>query len=330
MIFKNSGDLEADHWELEWVSTTPGKRESRRYVGDHILTQHDVRAEGRFKDLIAYGGWSMDDHNPLGFESTEEPTAYHTALSPYGIPYRCLYSKNIDNLMFAGRNISATHTAMASTRVMATCGIIGQAVGTAVSIAIANDLTPRGVYQYKISELQQTLMWDDCYLPFHKLEMPHIMENATLHASRGEVSLLTDGVERQVGDTDHAWEGEFGDEITLFFTNPTEVQEIRLAFDSDLDRISMGDFKDFGIPRFGIKYFFYRNENSQRIPATIIKDFKIYGDEGDGCWKLLYEIKDNYQRLVICPLQRCFQNIKVVPESGWGSQKARIYGVYVR
>ena len=71
------------NWRLDWMGILPGKRESRRYVGDYIMTQHDVRAEGRFDDLIAYGGWSMDDHHPSGFRTTERPTIFHPAPSPY-------------------------------------------------------------------------------------------------------------------------------------------------------------------------------------------------------------------------------------------------------
>ena len=131
-----NGDHGADNWVLDWVGFLPGKRESRRYVGDHILTQNDVRAEGRFDDIVAFGGWSMDDHHPGGMHWKGQPTIFHPAPSPYGIPYRCLYSKNISNLLFAGRNISATHASMSSTRVMATCAVIGQALGTASAVAI--------------------------------------------------------------------------------------------------------------------------------------------------------------------------------------------------
>ena len=84
--------------------------------------------------------------------------------SPFGIPYRCLYSVNIENLYFAGRNISVTHTAMSASRVMATCALLGQAVGTASTIAIKNDVTPREISEKYICELQQMLMDDDCWL----------------------------------------------------------------------------------------------------------------------------------------------------------------------
>ena len=92
----------------------------------------------------------MDDHHPGGMPLAGKPTIFHPAPSPYGIPYRCLYSRNIDNLIFAGRNISVTHAAMSSTRVMATCATIGQAAGTAAAIAVAGQTSPRGVYEQRI------------------------------------------------------------------------------------------------------------------------------------------------------------------------------------
>ena len=143
---KNHGDHKADNWVLDWVGFLPGKRESRRYLGDHILTQQEIKAEGRFDDMVAYGGWPMDDHDPAGMNGTGRPNTNYPAPSPYGIPYRSLYSRNVENLFFAGRNISVTHAALSSTRVMATCATVGQAVGVAAAIAAANGLTPRGVY----------------------------------------------------------------------------------------------------------------------------------------------------------------------------------------
>ena len=154
---KNSGEYDADNWELDFVGFLPGKRESRRYVGDHIMTQADVSSGGRFDDVIAYGGWTMDDHDPAGINTREKPNIFHPAPSPFGIPYRCIYSVNIDNLWFAGRNISVTHTAMSATRVMATCALLGQAGGTAAAISVRENETPRGIYKNYIAELKQTL-----------------------------------------------------------------------------------------------------------------------------------------------------------------------------
>jgi hypothetical protein len=154
------------NWALDWQGFLPGKRESRRYIGDHVLTQNDIEAEGRFDDIVAYGGWTMDDHFPAGFYHPEAGTIFHPAPSPYGIPLRTLYSRNIENLFCAGRCHSATHAAMSSTRVMGTTSLMGQAVGTAAALAARHGTTPRGIYESHTAELQQMLMDDDCYLPW--------------------------------------------------------------------------------------------------------------------------------------------------------------------
>lgn len=192
----------------------PGKRESRRYVGDYILKQSDLSTAAPFGDVVGYGGWSMDDHNPKGFETKEPPTIYHPVKSPYGIPFRCLYSVNIQNLMFAGRNISATHTAMASTRVMATCGVLGQAVGTAAALAVKEKLTPRQVYSQRITLLQRQLMEDDCYLPGLLLTKSEFMDTVTITSEDGNTEYLTDGCERTTDGEEHLWKAPLGTEIT--------------------------------------------------------------------------------------------------------------------
>ena len=102
---RNHGDHGVDNWELEWIGFLPGKRESRRYVGKYIVTQNDVEAEGRFEDIVAYAGWSMDDHFPEGFYYTKgHPTIYHPAPQPWGLPLRCMISENIENLVSSRKN----------------------------------------------------------------------------------------------------------------------------------------------------------------------------------------------------------------------------------
>jgi hypothetical protein len=127
---KNSGDFpDSRHWAMDWVGMMPGKRGSRRLVGDYLLKQQDLM-KSTFSDSVAIGGWSMDGHPPEGFDRSDLPP--NTVLAPpevYDIPLRSLYSRNIGNLMMAGRNISASYVAFTSARVMATCAVIGQAVG---------------------------------------------------------------------------------------------------------------------------------------------------------------------------------------------------------
>src|SRR5690606_13400513 len=108
---KNSGNHpESANWALDWFGFLPGKRESRRFIGQHVLTQNDIEGAVDFDDVIAYGGWSMDIHHPAGIEAKgKKPNIHPYTPYMYGIPLRSLISKNVTNLMFAGRNISATH-----------------------------------------------------------------------------------------------------------------------------------------------------------------------------------------------------------------------------
>ena len=122
----------APTYELSWVSYIAGKRENRRLIGDYILTQNDIVNKTLFEDRVAYGAWVVDDHYSDGFfhkglpgvhQDKQDKKGKDNACSgvEFSIPFRSLYSRNIDNLMMAGRNISATHLAMSDTRVMLTC-----------------------------------------------------------------------------------------------------------------------------------------------------------------------------------------------------------------
>ena len=136
---KNSGKYpESANYALEWVGSVPGRRESRRFIGDYILSERDLVEHRHFPDAVAYGGWSLDEHCPGGIENPDDPPSFfHYRFSKvYEIPFRSLYSKNISNLLFAGRNVSQTHIALSSTRVMATCALMGQAVGTGAALCV--------------------------------------------------------------------------------------------------------------------------------------------------------------------------------------------------
>jgi hypothetical protein len=149
---------EARNWDLLWVSPKAGKRESRRLLGDVVLTQTDLEAGRLFPDDIAYGGHDLDDHRPLG---TGGNIFAHSVPPMYGIPYRACYSRNVPNLLTAGRLISATHLAHSSTRLMRTGGAIGQAVGIAAVLCCRYGCTPRQVYEQHLDELQRRLLLDD-------------------------------------------------------------------------------------------------------------------------------------------------------------------------
>ena len=161
---KNSGEVPgSSNFAMDWVGMMPGKRGSRRLTGDYMLRQQDL-ITSTVEDGVAIGGWPMDDHPPGGFDRPD--LAPNTVLRPpevYNIPLRSLYSRNVTNLMMAGRNISATHVAFTSTRVMATCATIGQAVGTAAAESLRLGVTPRQLASDKkfCDQLQQTLLRND-------------------------------------------------------------------------------------------------------------------------------------------------------------------------
>lgn len=145
---------------LDWVAYIAGKRESRRLLGDYVLKQDDLTKNVFHEDASATTTWTMDLHFPDPENSKKFPgnefksEARHLAFYPYGIPYRCFYSRNINNLFMAGRNISVTHVALGTTRVMRTTGMIGEVVGMAASLCKKYNATPREIYQSHLTDLK--------------------------------------------------------------------------------------------------------------------------------------------------------------------------------
>ena len=325
---KNSGEYNADNWELEFVGFLPGKRESRRYVGDYIMNQNDVRDGGHFDDIVAYGGWTMDDHNPAGINTKDKPNIFHPAPSPFGIPYRCLYSVNIENLYFAGRNISVTHTAMSASRVMATCALLGQAVGTAAAIAIKNDVTPREISKKYICELQQTLMDDDSWLPYCKTKISELTKSATITSTGENVELLLNGIERHYGVDKNCWSGKVGDTITFSFDSEKAINEVRFVFNSDLNRETTGAGKY--IPEKMNTCNVHKNAPALNVPKTLVKDMKIEIKNADDKWQEFDGIKGNHQRLVKIKIGKTTTAIRFTLTSTNGNEIADIYSIDLR
>jgi len=144
--------------QLSHVPYVAGKRESRRLLGDYILTQNDIQACRQFPDGVAKGSWSIDLHYPKNYEKYPFRTyADFNKVKPYPIPYRCLYSRNVANLLMAGRCVSLTHVALGSVRVMNTGGQLGVATGAAAHLCTKHDTTPRGVYAEHLDELLDIL-----------------------------------------------------------------------------------------------------------------------------------------------------------------------------
>lgn len=324
---KNRGDHGAENWELDWVGFLPGKRESIRYIGDYVMTQHDVEAEGRFDDLVAYGGWTMDDHNPAGFHYPGPPTTYHPAPTPFGIPYRTMYSRNIANLMFAGRNISVTHSAMSSSRVMATCAIIGQAVGTAAYIAVTKGLSPRGVYEKEMHTLQQMLMEDDCWLPWHTHQIPALTAEAEISGATN-VENLRSGIDRPIGDGDNGCFVPIDGAVVYEFKGKQNITGFRLVFDSDLNRETCTGHQTLRrYPMLCNKYF---EMEPFGFPQTMVKAFRLEYRDNNGEWQTALREENNYQRLVKGDLSISTDAIRFVPEETWGSEDAHLFAFEVK
>jgi len=319
---------EVANYALDWMGFLPGKRESRRLVGDYMQTQPDVDSEGHFDDTVAYGGWTLDDHHPAGFWSVKTPepaTVWHPCPSPYGIPYRVLYSKNIDNLMFAGRNASFSHAAMSSSRLMGTCAVMGQAVGTAAAIATRETILPRGVNDF-IPELQQTLLRDDCYLPWVAQEFGPLTVESRLVANQGDPEPVRDGTSRQVDDDPHAWVARPGDHVAYMFPEMTEVHEVTLALDSDLEKGIYYSWNEYSDEPSGIE-----PQRPRRLlpqPPMMPKIFHVDGMI-DGEWQTLETITGNYQRFIRVRLNRRLEGVRFVLDETWGGEESRVYAFYV-
>ena len=172
------------NYRLDYLPFSVGKRETRRLVGDYMLHQNDCIAAKPFADAIAHTGWNLDVHAADGILSTTGVYDTEIVLPIGRIPYRCLYSKNIENLFMAGRNVSVTHIALGTVRVQGQTCAMGQAVGTAAAIAASHGTTPRGVYRNHLGSLQQTLLKNDQYIPDAVNEDPDdLARKATVRAS---------------------------------------------------------------------------------------------------------------------------------------------------
>jgi len=154
------------NWELAWVSPRVAKRESRRFMGDHILTQTDVESGRLFDDAIAMGGFAVDVHDPRPENREYVKVVFYGIPPQYGIPYRSIYSRNIANLLFASRLLSVTHMAHGTTRLQRTLACVGQAAGAAAAMCKKRGLAPREIFtKGLVPELQQILLRDDATIP---------------------------------------------------------------------------------------------------------------------------------------------------------------------
>ena len=301
----------AENWALDWFGFLPGKRESRRFIGQHVLTEADVMESRPGDDAIAFGGWPVDTHPPEGVDAPDQPPCTQDAVPHlYDIPLRSCVSRDVPNLMFAGRNISATHVALASTRVMATCAAVGQGVGTAAAYAVHARTDPGDLAGRPgaVGAIQQRLLRDDAYLiGCANQDQGDVARRAGVTASSARPgspaeSVLSGhtradggdrgappdrsapGTQRWISDPAAglpAW-------LELRWDQPVTPTQIRLVFDTGLHRPLTLTHSDG---------YAERMEWGHAQPETV-RDYVLEG-EVDGSWRELARVEGNYQRLCV-------------------------------
>jgi hypothetical protein len=323
---KNCGSHGAENYDLEWVGIVPGYRESRRLEGDYLLNENDIRSNRVFPDAVAYGGWAMDNHVPGGLRDfSSVPSVTYNFNGLYTIPYRCFYSKNITNLMMAGRDISTTKMGFSSTRVMGTCAVGGQASGTAAALAVRYGCTPREVGSH-IGELQQLLIKNDCYIPgFAENDDADLARTAAARADSFiagcEPEKVLNGTARIVEKEQNCWEsaplGDSGQRLYLDLRQASSIREIRLTFDPNLTREIM--------PSITAQV---KERQTEGMPEELVKDYVVeLFNHGEKVFS--QTVKGNYQRLNRIVLEKPAQadQLCVHVLSTHGRPGARIYEV---
>lgn len=335
--------FDAANWAIDWFGFLPGKRESRRFIGQLILTEQDLLTSRMFDDAIAFGGWSLDLHPPEGIDAPQlQPCEQHEVPHLYDIPLSACIARDISNLMFAGRNISATHVAFSSTRVMATCAVMGQGVGTAAALAIQKNIEPQAVASNRnfIEKLQQQLLRDDAYL-IDRLNRDEtdLARVATIHASSetpgSEAVNVVSGQTRSVHGKrgapvgrehpgTHRWMSDPANSLPamlqLDWKTPIEPTEIQLIFDTGLHRhLTLTQHDGYA-----------KSMKWGAAQPETVRDYHIEGFDGNN-WKRVNETIGNYQRKRVHKLgcNSPILSIRIIITATNGIDHARICDVRV-
>lgn len=326
---KNGGDHGAENYELIWVGNVAGSRESRRLMGNYVLTENDIVENRIHEDGVAYGGWPMDEHTAAGFNAVGEiPSRVRSFEGLYSIPYGCYCSRTISNLMMAGRNISASKLAMGSTRVMATCAVGGEAVGTAAAMAVRRGCKPKEFGEKHIQELRQKLLKNDCYIMGLKNEDEKDLARsaavtATSEKKGWEAVKVINGVTRNVKEEINCWSSdgmrESGETLTLSLEKEHTVSEIRLTFDPNLSEERCISVSKAFIDKEPIG-----------VDKELVKDYEVILYQNK---KEVYRhpVSGNYQRLNIIDIPKVVtaDKIDIHVQSTNGLEEVHIFEVRI-
>jgi len=310
------------NYSLDYIPFTVGTREGRRLIGDYVMNANDALEARKFKDVIGHTGWSLDVHHPLGILSTEGPNGPNRKIPLGEIPYRCLYSRNIDNLLMAGRCASVTHQALGTVRIEASCAVTGQAAGTAAAIALKNNTTPRGVYQKHLKMLQQQLLKDDQTIPGIKNEDPDDLAlGAAVVASseheKAPASNLNNGIARPSfdGKVANCWESDpdpaqrLPQWVELILPEPARVSAIQCIFDTHL----FGSLPNRDNP----------------MPKECVRDYTLEC-RVNGQWQSVARVRKNFQRLRRHSFRQVVTDrIRLTVEATHGAKTARVLEIRV-
>lgn len=274
-------------YALRNLGTYNAKRESRRLIGDYVMSQNDYNGNADFKDAVCYAGWNIDVHHIKGiFSGKDGSFALNKQVPVTPIPFRCLYSKNVNNMFMVGRCVSVSHIGLGAARVQLTAATMGQAVGTAVSLCKKYSIDPRVVGAEHIEELQQLLIKDGQYIPgVVNNDICDIAKSADVFADseteNGKAVNIINGKTRPRDGKDYAWVSskKLPQSITLKLDSPKAIDEVRIIFDIPFDRYDKG--------------FMPQPERDE-----MITDFTVELKTESG-YQTIADIKNNYQRLVV-------------------------------
>ena len=322
---KNGGEHGAANFELIWVGMLPGVRESRRIVCDYMLNENDVLSNRRFDDKVAYGGWDIDNHTNL-FAYDKKPSLIYPVEGSYDIPYRSYCVKGFKNLFVGGRCMGASKLAMSSTRVMGTCALGGQAIGTAAAMLCAENA--EDVRNIDIKHLQQNLLRDDCYLPFiANCDGGDLARNSEISASSEEAQFpaknVISGITRAVDGANNAWHSKpikenAPEDLFVKLEKEARINTVQLVFDSDFNtekKITLSSTR--------------QKQQKIGVPAELVRNFTVELISA-GNTVALTEITDNCQRLVKIPFDsiKC-DAVKISFTKTWGEACVRVFEVRV-
>ncbi len=334
----DAGRAAAEHWALDWFGFLPGKRESRRFIGQTTMTERDVLAPQAQPDAIAYGGWGIDIHPPEGIDRPDLPP-YTKTHAPYlyDIPLRSCVSSVVPNLLFAGRNHSATHVAFASNRVMATCAVMGQGVGTAAAYACARGIDAAAIAgdARRVHAVQQRLLADDCYLigvaADDRRDAAPLARIAADSARPGAgpeqvVSGQTRSVHGPQGADParsrpglHRWmSASLPATLSLQWDAPVDVGLVELVFDTGLHRLLTLSQSDGAM---------HRQVWGRPQPETV-SDYRIE-ILVDGQWSEVHRIAGNWLRVRRHAVGRRADGLRLVVTATHGVDHARVCALRV-